>query len=108
MSYFEDAHTLVNHCESKIGFLRTLHAQCLADQAIKPEFQVELKNFVENLRSALDYCARGLFDKYGKSRAANPKIYFPYAKQGNDRGRFRGEIVERCVPGILSSRPDHR
>jgi len=66
MSYFEDAHTLVNHCESKIGFLRTLHAQCLADQAIKPEFQVELKNFVENLRSVLDYCARGLFDKYGK------------------------------------------
>jgi hypothetical protein len=106
MSHFEDARTLVHHCENKIRFLRNLHGQCLQDQAIKPQFQLEVKSFVENLRSALDYCARGLFEKYAESKKANPKIYFPYAKRGDDRKRFRDDIVERCIPGLLASRPD--
>src|SRR6266513_308693 len=106
MSHFEDARALVSYSENKIGFLRNLHAQCLEEQAIKPEFQIEVKNFVENLRSALDYCARGLFEKYGKSTKANPKIYFPCAKRGDDRKKFRDEIVDHNIPGLLASRPD--
>ncbi len=29
---------------------------------------IEIKNFMENLRSALDYSAHGLFDKYGDKK----------------------------------------
>jgi hypothetical protein len=39
---------------------------------------VQIKNLVENLRSALDLAGRGLFDRYGSSSKASPKIYFPW------------------------------
>jgi hypothetical protein len=40
---------------------------------------VQIKNLVENLRSALDLAGRGLFDRYGSSSKASPKIYFPWS-----------------------------
>jgi hypothetical protein len=54
----------------------------------------------------LDYCASALFKKYGKSKRPNPRLYFPYAKRGEDRKKFREETVERCIPGLLAARPD--
>ncbi|MEO5630445.1 MAG: hypothetical protein ABIR69_00990 [Nitrospiraceae bacterium] len=39
---------------------------------------MQIKNLVENLRSALDLAGRGLFDRYGSSSKASPKIYFPW------------------------------
>lgn len=106
MSQFNDARTLITHSQANAELLRTLHKQCLAEKSVKPEFLVEVKNFMENLRSALDYCARGLFEKYGHSIKANPRIYFPYARPSDDKSSFRNETVERSIPGLPASRPD--
>ena len=106
MSQFDDARTLVAHSQAKAETLRTLHKQCLAEKSVKPEFLIEVKNFMENLRSALDYCARGLLAKYGHSKKTNPKIYFPYAGPSDDKIKFRNDIVERSIPGLLARRPD--
>ena len=106
MSQFDDARTLVEHSAAKIETLRTLHKECLLNKSVTAEFLVEVKNFMENLRSVLDYCARGLFAKYGQSNKAHPKVYFPYAIPPNDKLRFRNEIVERSIPGLLETRPD--
>src|SRR5262245_26221412 len=106
MSQFHGALRLVEHCECKLRELRELHARCLTEQVISPEFLIGVKNFIENLRSALDYCATALFAKYGKSKKSDPKIYFPCARAGDDKKKFREVIIERCIPGILTSRPD--
>ncbi len=106
MAQFDDARTLLAHSQAKAKTLRTLHKQCLAAKSVKPQFLIEVKNFMENLRSALDYCARGLFAKYGHSNKANPQIYFPYARPPDHKIKFRNEIVERSIPGVLASRPD--
>ena len=106
MSIFDDASTLVDHSTEKIEMLRELHKKCLVENSVPSEFRVEVKNFMENLRSALDYCARGLFTKYGQSSKANPDIYFPYVTPPNDRDKFRNEIVEGKIPGLLANRPD--
>lgn len=106
MSQFDDARTLVAHSQAKAETLSTLHKQCLAEKSVKHEFLIEVKNFMENLRSVLDYCARGLFATYGHSNKTNQKIYFPYARPSDDKIKFRNEIVERSIPGLLASRPD--
>lgn len=106
MTQFSDALHLVQFCESKLPELREQHAKCLEQQSIEPVFLIGVKNYMENLRSALDYCALGLFEKYGSSKKKDPKIYFPYAKAADDKTKFRNEIVERCIPGITNSRPD--
>ena len=103
---FDDARTLVEHSAAKIETVRTLHTECLANKSVTAEFLVEVKNFMENLRSVLDYCAHGLFAKYGQSNKAHPKIYFPYAIPPNDKLKFRNEIVKRSIPGLLATRPD--
>jgi hypothetical protein len=106
MTKFDDALELVKHSEENLEVILSLHQQCLEEQIIKPLFPIKIKNFMENLRSALDYCASALFAKYGYSKKAYPKIYFPYAKLSDDRCKFREKIVERAIPGLLFSRPD--
>ncbi len=106
MSQFDDARTLVDHCEAKNEAIRAMYARCLAAETVAPELQVEVKNFMENLRSALDYCASALFSKYGSSTKSHPKIYFPCVFPPKDRVAFRNTVVEQKIPGLLASRPD--
>jgi len=106
MSQFGDAWHLVHSCEEKLAALSELHGQCLAEHSIKSSFLIEIKNFVENLRSALDYCARALFAKFGRSKKVAPRVYFPYAKLCDDCAKFLSEIVERSIPGLVAARPD--
>jgi hypothetical protein len=106
MSRFDHARELVTHSEEQLDAIRNLHQKCLDEQVVTPTFLIEIKNFMENLRSALDYCAVALFDKYGHSTKAAPKVYFPYAKLTDDKSKFHSVIVERSIPGLLTSRPD--
>ncbi len=56
---------------------------------------------MENLRSALDYVAHGLFHKYGMSNKKDAKIYFPYAFLSKSKADFFAQKnIERCIPGI--------
>jgi hypothetical protein len=62
---------------------------------------------MENLRSALDFTAHGLFVKYIKSTKSNIKIYFPYATEEQSKADFQKQNrIERCIPGLSSYRPD--
>jgi len=69
--------------------VKAAYRESLAEKAIKPALAVEIKNLMENLRSALDYAAIGLFAKYGKSKSASPRIYFPYAFENQTADEFR-------------------
>ena len=86
MSAFDDANDLIRHAESAFADIRPAYDASLHAKAVTGTLRVQNKNFVENLRSAVDFAARGLFHLYGTSPKANPKIYFPY------------------TPGILSRR----
>lgn len=105
MTQFEDAWHLVEHCEKELVRLREMHAHCLIERCIPPAFLIDVKNLMENLRSALDYCAVALFSAYGRPQSRTPKIYFPYARHDSDKRTFR-KTVERSIPGLLASRPD--
>ena len=107
MSAFDDANELIRHAESDFAKIREAYEASLHAKAVSGTLRVQIKNFVENLRSALDFAAHGLFDRFGSSPKANPKIYFPYATAGQDRAAFeKGGRIETCIPGLTASRPD--
>lgn len=106
MGYFEDAKELIVECKSTIKEIKAAYDESLSEQAIKPKLLIKIKNFMENLRSALDFTAHGLFDKYG-DHSADTNIYFPYAWEGLDKTGFQSKKrIEKCIPGIMSNRPD--
>jgi len=107
MSNFEDAKALVSHAEEELPRLKAAYEASLHEQTVKPSLLIEIKNIMENLRSALDFAAHGIFDNHGSSNRTNPKIYFPYALLTQSQAAFQSSNrIETCIPGITASRPD--
>lgn len=107
MSVFDDAHELVRHAENQLSKIQASYNQSLHAKAVSQSFLIEIKNFFENLRSALDFTASGIFDLYGSTTKENPKIYFPYANANQTRPVFeKSGRIEACMPGLSKSRPD--
>jgi hypothetical protein len=107
MSAFDDANELVKHAEGDLAKIREAYEASLHAKDVRGSLRVEIKNFIENLRSALDFAARGLYTKYGSSPKADPKIYFPYAATNQDRATFeKSGRIEACIPGINAAKPD--
>jgi len=107
MTYFDDAKALVEHAASEIPKLEQAYNDSLDQQCVQVALLIEIKNVMENLRSALDFAAHGLFDKYGSSTRSDPNIYFPYATLTQTRAQFQKSTrIENCIPGISKLRPD--
>ena len=107
MSHFDDVKDLVAHAEDDLIKIRKAYDESLSEQSVKRNLLIDIKNLMENLRSALDFTAHGLFERYGKSSRKNPRVYFPYASLGQTQAEFQSaNRIEVCIPGISSSRPD--
>ena len=99
MDGFAQAKELVRHATEHLERIRVLNNKCLAQKEVKTPFLIEIKNYMENLRSALDYVANALFAKYNSSTKANPRIYFPYAPHSQSLAEFREKKrIESCIP----------
>ncbi len=107
MGHFEDANSLVKRSGRDLEGLTTAYQRSLSLQVVSSELLIDIKNLMENLRSALDYAAHGLFNSYGSSTKADPKVYFPYAIASQSLTEFRNaNRIDICIPGIAATRPD--
>ncbi len=107
MNYFDNATELVNHSKQTLEKIKSAYNDSLHDKTIKASLLIEIKNFMENLRSALDYSAHGLYDKYGDKTKKADKIYFPYAWTGLDKANFTAKkIIDQKIPGLTNNRAD--
>ena len=107
MTAFDDARSLVEHAEAALPKIRAAYDASLHSKEVSKSLLIEIKNICENLRSALDFAAHGLFDSHGFSKKSNPKIYFPYALAAQTRVEFeRSGRIEQCIPGLTASRSD--
>jgi len=105
MSYFDDAKNLVGHAKTLFQKIKQTYDESLNEQKVNPSLLIDIKNLMENLRSALDFTAHGIFDKYGdKSYTGN--IYFPYAWKDLDIVGYRSRNIIEKIPGLANSRPD--
>jgi hypothetical protein len=64
MGKFDDATDLIDHCKKTLEKIRKEYDDSLHEKSLKASLLIEIKNFMENLRSALDFTAHGLFEKY--------------------------------------------
>ena len=106
MDYFTSAKQLVSFAKASLAIISKSYDVSLSEKIVKPELLIEIKNFMENLRSALDYTAHGLHDKYGTERP-NVNVYFPYAWSGLSKADFRAKkVINSRIPGLSTVRPD--
>ena len=108
MDYFDDAKSLIEAAKSDLSAIKSEYELCLSDQHIRKALLIKIKNFMENLRSALDYTAHGLFESYGDpGQRGRNKIYFPYAAASIELSRFRQQqTIQNSIPGLPRNRPD--
>lgn len=107
MGTFEDAKELVRHAEKEFQQIRKAYEESLQAKAASHTLLIEIKNFFENLRSALDFAAHGVFERHGSSKKTNPRIFFPYATADQTRPVFeQSGRIDTCIPGLVVSRPD--
>jgi hypothetical protein len=102
---FEMAEGLIAWARQRLEDLETDYYQKAARaRHVTVELQIAIKEFLEHLRSALDYCARETHDRcVGVSVA--PKVYFPIASQFANRADFPS-VVNNCMRGLQNARPD--
>jgi len=97
----EQVNALLEHGQTDLNNIEEQYNKALNTTTIPSSLQIDIKNFMENLRSALDYIAHDIYEQQiaghrastGQSEITN--IYFPYGKTEDD---FKS--------GIGSSLPD--
>lgn len=97
------ARELVRHAREKFPEVRKQYQASLAAHEIRAPLRIDVKNILENVRSALEYAARHLHTAVLKG-SAEAKVYFPIASRGARRVDF-ASLANRAVPGVVG-RPD--
>lgn len=80
MNRYNDIINIIQEMEDQYANIEKSHNESLARQEINNILQVKIKNFFENARSILDYCACDIVEKYNINIPIH-KIYFPILKE---------------------------
>ena len=86
--------------------IEKLYKDCLAEKELNPQLLVQIKNLLENLRSALDYVARDVFDCFCAPPASGRPIpvYFPILRRTTTPADF-ATFVNGRFPGLRDNAP---
>jgi hypothetical protein len=98
MDRLAEAEALIRTAERAIEQVESGYRASLDDHQISAELQIAIKNVVENLRSALDYSARAVYERIGG--APGPNVYFPIARPDARPADFPSR-ANKDVPGVL-------
>lgn len=101
---FADAGALVEDARRRMPDLIDLYQRALREKETSSELKIAVKHVLEDLRSALDYCARELHCRFG-SGGKDTKVYFPIAKKGAKESDFKS-LVGKNLPGLQDQRQD--
>lgn len=131
MEWYEDSVACLTVAKKLLFDIEEKQRLSLTDVTIIPYMKVDIKNFLENCRSPLDYAAQYIFVEYCKDeylkkekqkkkqrKNLNPRIYYPIRKNESsfateiDRIYFplqdgHPEIINIFKKGQLFSSPDN-
>ena len=93
-----DIDALVANVKSEYKAIEGLYNASLHKKEIDPNLNIKVKNYLENARSILDYCAHAVADVAG---VTSDKIYFPIVERTSNAAGFQGSIG-RNLPGLES------
>lgn len=104
--HFAQSIALIESSNELLVEIELLYARDLNKSEISDRLLIKIKSLLESLRSALEYCAQGLSEKYGTEKDKT-RISFPYAKQSVTREQFmKSQYIEKKIPGLIKHRPD--
>jgi hypothetical protein len=95
----KDVDAVLSLAEEQVDAIRALYNASLLDQTIPESLPARIKNVLENQRSALDYLAYDIAQRYGKG---GDRVYYPMATNEKD---YDGRI-DNDMPGVRASRSD--
>lgn len=72
----KDIEALFEEAESQLQEIKSEYEKSLNDKEVKPRLKILIKNYLENLRSVLDYIAHDIHDHYVQCGKYH-NIYFP-------------------------------
>ena len=81
---------LIEHAKTDLEKIEEQYNKALEETTIPSSLQIDIKNYMENLRSALDYIAHDIYEQQIAPHRASTgkpeisKIHFPYGKTEND------------------------
>ena len=85
----EHVDALLEHGKNDLVKIEEQYNNALDATSIPSNLQIDIKNYMENLRSALDYIAHDIYEQQIASHRASAgkreitNIYFPYGKTEN-------------------------
>lgn len=103
MNKIDQINTLFDISKKNLSEIESLYKSSLTAQQIKPELLIKIKNLLENLRSILDYIAKGIFDKYCHSDN-KISVYFPILNRTSSITDYQNYMKGR-FPGLRVSQP---
>ena len=86
----DEVKALLEHAEKDLNKIETKYNDALRSKDISNELKIDIKNFLENLRSVLDYMANDIYEcKIHPHRTTSGQpdiknVYFPYGKTLGD------------------------
>jgi hypothetical protein len=101
---FEQAEALVRKAREQLAECRAAYDSSLEKQTVGTDLLIDIKHIIDSLRSALDYSARELFERFGTAKG-DPNIYFPIPKRGTKAADFP-TFVNTKIPGLAAARSD--
>jgi hypothetical protein len=99
VSTLDDIVALLDDADEQIATADKLHDKALATPIARSPFKTRVKNVLENQRSALDYLAVEVTNRYGKPKG---RIYYPLAQSESE---FPA-VMESRMPGVAANKPD--
>ena len=99
MLRYIDVKSLLDHTEQKLEIIKKCYDQALHEKNISDFLRIDIKNVMENLRSALEYMAHDIAQLLPGKRN---KVYFPFGKNQQDFS----EALKRNLPELQNHSPD--
>ena len=94
MSRYDDIQAQLQAANNALAVIKKEYQISLGAKQIEPRLKIEIKNYLENLRSVLDYLGSEINEKHCGKRT---KAYFPTSCK--NREAFRRHI-DRYFPGL--------
>jgi hypothetical protein len=106
MQTISDARLLLQDAEKLYREIEVIHNTYCHQESIPPNIKLKIKQFLENIDSALGYEAFNIFSKYctvppDKLEQHESKLYFPVRNSKKSYDQF----IERWYPGLKEANP---
>lgn len=102
MNRLTDINALLIRAEKLLPKIESDYNNSLHAKAISTDLKIDIKDFMGHLRSALDYLAHDIRDKFCPTANQKDDLYFPIR---GDREKF-DNYIKKAYPGLDSNCPE--